>query len=557
MKKIILMITTLLVCSLTGCYKVEEDTHINDVVDKIVLPSQVSFSFDLPLAKDNVALSWESNDGAIKISNDKAIVKQNDDDVSVNIKLTAKRNNEIVFKDYIIIVNKLEVVTSEYPVYTIEEVFDLEDDSKLMLECVTVADSYSSGTHFTDGYFVIYAYGVKNLTVGDTYELTATKSSYGTGVNEAPQISNVVATKLTEESEFLEPIISTVENIETTTNFSYYNVTGTIKVDGESIFITNGTNKVEVSSYNNTDSLELLYLFENNEVNLNVYLTGGHTNRTVLTYVDYTTISASDEALLNAASSTLSVASTIKNDITLPTSGLFNTTISWESNNESVLSNDGIVNRLEDSTTVTLTATISLNGVELTQTFNVVVLSSLQNILDELFISEYYEGKSYDKYIEIYNPCDYAIDLSSYTLKLGRNGTSLDEDLNLSGILESEEVFVICNKDTRLNTDLYDLVTDMGTNAIFDSICGGITGDDSIGLFNNGELIDLFGVEGGTSKWTLADGGNTEDHRIIRKPGFGANSTWDTTEWSSTAISASGELLEDLGRHTFIIGGNV
>ena len=41
----------------------------------------------------------------------------------------------------------------------------------------------------------------------------------------------------------------------------------------------------------------------------------------------------------------------------------------------------------------------------------------------ELFISEYIEGSSFNKAIEIYNPTEASVDLSQYTLRVYFNGS--------------------------------------------------------------------------------------------------------------------------------------
>ncbi|MFI3328981.1 MAG: lamin tail domain-containing protein [bacterium] len=557
MKKIITLIITILVSfSLTACYKAEEDNHIIDIVNEIIMPTQVSNSFDLLLAKENVELSWKSNSESITISKDKAIVEQSDVDVNVKLTLTAKRNEQTLSKDFSMTVLKKVVLNPDYTIYTIEELFDLEDDTKIKLESVTVADSYSSGTHFTDGEHVIYAYRTSNLTVGDTYEILATKSSYGEGVNKANQISVVTATKIEDDSKVLEPIKTTIEELVTTTNFSYYNITGTVSIEDDSLFIKDNEFKVEVSSYNKKESLELLSLFENQEVNLNVYITGGQENRTVLTYVDETSIDASDIALANAASNFISIPISVKEDITLPNTSTFNTTITWSSDNEAVLSGEGVVNRLEDDTTVILTATITLNEVSITKDFEVIVISSLQIDLEDLFISEYYEGKSYDKYIEIYNPNDTEVNLFGYSIKIAIDGADFTLEVKLSGTLQANEVIVVASSDSRLSDNITDAVTNLGDNGIFDTLAYRINGNDTIGLFYEEELVDIFGVLGENpgSKWNLSDGGSTVDHRIIRNPEFGANPSWNTSEWTTTAVSAAGEYIDNLGKHTYTGG---
>ena len=63
----------------------------------------------------------------------------------------------------------------------------------------------------------------------------------------------------------------------------------------------------------------------------------------------------------------------------------------------------------------------------------------------ELFISEYVEGWSNNKAIEIYNPTDAAIDLSAYMIIRYSNGStsaSSGNAVQLTGMIESGDVHV-------------------------------------------------------------------------------------------------------------------
>ncbi|MGM0479753.1 MAG: lamin tail domain-containing protein [Bacteroidota bacterium] len=63
----------------------------------------------------------------------------------------------------------------------------------------------------------------------------------------------------------------------------------------------------------------------------------------------------------------------------------------------------------------------------------------------ELFISEYVEGWSNNKAIEIYNPTDQSIDLSGYLLQRYSNGStsaSTQNSVQLSGTIEANDVYV-------------------------------------------------------------------------------------------------------------------
>jgi len=77
---------------------------------------------------------------------------------------------------------------------------------------------------------------------------------------------------------------------------------------------------------------------------------------------------------------TLGDLSQVRSDITLPVTGPFNTTITWQSSNEEYLTSDGIVKRPPNGTgnvDVTLTATISTGAASVTKEFTVTILQEL------------------------------------------------------------------------------------------------------------------------------------------------------------------------------------
>ncbi len=64
----------------------------------------------------------------------------------------------------------------------------------------------------------------------------------------------------------------------------------------------------------------------------------------------------------------------------------------------------------------------------------------------ELFFSEYIEGSSFNKAIEIYNGTGGPVDLSLYTMELYSNGSPTpSQTLSLSGTVASGDVFVIAH----------------------------------------------------------------------------------------------------------------
>ncbi len=106
----------------------------------------------------------------------------------------------------------------------------------------------------------------------------------------------------------------------------------------------------------------------------------------------------------------------------------------------------------------------------------------------DLFISEYVEGSSNNKAIEIYNPTPFDVDLGPYVLSTYNNGAiTPTNQLNLTGTLEAGDVFIIAHSSASPQI----LVEADQTAAVT-----WYNGNDAIALYNNGDLIDIMGVIG-------------------------------------------------------------
>mmetsp|Transcript_12555 Transcript_12555/g.38061 ORF Transcript_12555/g.38061 Transcript_12555/m.38061 type:complete len:1048 (-) Transcript_12555:87-3230(-) len=131
-----------------------------------------------------------------------------------------------------------------------------------------------------------------------------------------------------------------------------------------------------------------------------------------------------------------------------------------------------------------------------------------------LFFSEYIEGSSFDKAIEIYNPTDVTIDLSFYAISRVVNGQTSWEDASsfeLQGRLEPQQTYVIVNN--RANAGIL-AAADLETGSlIFD-------GNDAVGLVCDGAVIDSIGIDSEPMDdgWSVAgQSGATRDHTLIRR----------------------------------------
>ena len=154
----------------------------------------------------------------------------------------------------------------------------------------------------------------------------------------------------------------------------------------------------------------------------------------------------------------------------------------------------------------------------------------------ELFISEYVEGSFYNKYIEIYNPTGQSIDLSSYVLKLEQDGKGTwTKEFSLSGSLASNSVIIYKNSQATAYTG----------EAIVNNDVINFNGNDPVGLFKNGELIDLFGAS--SEKPGEASADFAKDKTFRRKATVkGPSTVFNTEEWEVLAKDD----VSGLGSHT-------
>ncbi len=167
------------------------------------------------------------------------------------------------------------------------------------------------------------------------------------------------------------------------------------------------------------------------------------------------------------------------------------------------------------------------------------------NEVVNLYFSEYAEGSSNNKYVEIYNASSMLVDLSNYQIKGTNNGTAWgdngERELSLTGTLASNSVYIISTdaadqsilNKSDLSLPYESPVHYNGNDAI------GIFGKDSSGSFT--VVLDVIGVESsdpGPAGWNVAGvSGATKDHTLVRK----ASVTKGNTNWENSAGTSSSD----------------
>ncbi|MBG6185691.1 endonuclease [Flavobacterium sp. CAN_S2] len=161
----------------------------------------------------------------------------------------------------------------------------------------------------------------------------------------------------------------------------------------------------------------------------------------------------------------------------------------------------------------------------------------------ELFFSEYVEGSGFNKALEIANFTGAAVNLTGYSIRKQSNGAGAwSAGLNLTGTLNSGAVFVLV--DPQMATTCYPVA-----NANLSSAQEAYNGNDPMGLFKNGVLIDIIGTfDGGTAMFG-------ENVTLRRKSSItGPNTTFNKAgEWDSFASNT----CDGIGSHSLATLSNV
>lgn len=160
----------------------------------------------------------------------------------------------------------------------------------------------------------------------------------------------------------------------------------------------------------------------------------------------------------------------------------------------------------------------------------------------DLIISEYVEGSSSNKAIELYNGTGSSIDLSNYSLKKQTNGAgNFGDELTLSGTLANGDTYVIVSNagTTNLAGNSY---VDLATN----SQALSFNGNDAVALYKNGTQIDVVGVVNQTTNWG-------EDVTLVRNSSvISPTTTYNTEQWTSYTK----DTFTYLGSHTMDSGNS-
>ena len=201
-------------------------------------------------------------------------------------------------------------------------------------------------------------------------------------------------------------------------------------------------------------------------------------------------------------------------------------------------------------------ATLIITNLDIIETIEVVqegVIEEDSGLCEDLFFSEYIEGSSYNKYLEIYNGTGKVVDLSDYMVETYINGQTKAKYVErLFGFLKSGEVIVLENSRSYLYYDENSIV----------STTTNFNGNDAVALVkavgDTFVYVDIIGSIGEDPGKEWVDSNDKElttlDRTLVRKPYVRKGITKNpkkgfptlSTEWISYPI----DTVDFLGSHS-------
>lgn len=153
----------------------------------------------------------------------------------------------------------------------------------------------------------------------------------------------------------------------------------------------------------------------------------------------------------------------------------------------------------------------------------------------DLFFSEYVEGSSYNKALEVSNYTGVDLDLSHYVIKKQTNGVgSWSTGYALTGLLSNGQSYVLAHSSsTPAILNVANVTTTSGEFSF--------NGNDAVSLWKDGVLIDIIGTFNDVTNFA-ADGTLIRNSNIVSP-----NVNYTLNEWTSYST----DYFVDLGNHTF------
>ena len=203
--------------------------------------------------------------------------------------------------------------------------------------------------------------------------------------------------------------------------------------------------------------------------------------------------------------------------------------------------------------------------------FRIILISTIISTFAfaDLFISEYAEGTSNNKYLEIYNSGSSDILLDDYGLAVAFNGTTTGEHegwrtFTAGAMVASGDVYLFCHSS--IDDDMSPLCDQLTNNASWsgnDAVCLALGTNDSHTLL---DCIGDFGPDPGSGWDACGQSAATKDYTLVRKSSVqSGNSDWSVTagtddtdcQWLVEQKPSASYQPSSMGNHTMAPTGDV
>lgn len=170
---------------------------------------------------------------------------------------------------------------------------------------------------------------------------------------------------------------------------------------------------------------------------------------------------------------------------------------------------------------------VAVNGTEEVNTTITVVVANIPvtSTTTDLIFSEYGEGSSNNKWLEIFNGTGEDVDLSQYSIAYYNNGsTTVTSTTPLNGVLKAGEVYLMTTDEAVATLkNAADKIYSHPSPIHFN-------GNDQVALLKGTTMIDAIGTFGNTADFA-------KDITLIRKPTIKTgNAVYNVAEWNQEVI---------------------
>ena len=194
------------------------------------------------------------------------------------------------------------------------------------------------------------------------------------------------------------------------------------------------------------------------------------------------------------------------------TSGVLNNTVNMSLSSGNTYTTDTAIPTQADGTTVYYEIYALDNNLEEKKSAEQSYLVSDASCASELIISEYIEGSSNNKYLELYNGTGTTINMNDYEIRIYSNGnTTASATIHLNNVtLADSNVYVLANS----SANIWSGTPDQTSGSL------SFNGDDAVELYNTvtGESVDIIGQIGFDPGSAWGSGSTiTVDNTLVRK----------------------------------------